>query len=213
MSPTRVMIVEDQTVFREMLAELLRLDGAYEVVGVFGAARQALAALDQCRPGLALIDLVLPDLSGLELVRELRARLPALRILVVTAQERPELMRELTAIGAHGIVTKGTPLSELREAVRRVAAGRSYHCPASRAALRPQQGGALAPRPRLSAREQQIVRLVALGQSSKEIAAALEISPKTVANHRHRIARKLEVGDVAGLTRYALAQGWIVEDA
>ena len=213
MNPTKVMIVEDQTVFREMLAELLRLDAAYEVVGVFAAARQALAALDRCRPELALVDLVLPDLSGLELVRELRGRVPALRILVVTAQERPELLQELAAIGAHGIVTKGAPLSELREAVRRVAAGRSYHCPASRAALRPQQRGGAAPRPRLSAREQQIVRLVALGRSSKEIAAALAIAPKTVANHRHRIGRKLAIGDVAGLTRYALAQGWIVEDA
>lgn len=207
----RVAIVEDQTVFREMLAELLRLDPGCEVVGAYGAGQAALRAICSLKPELAIVDLVLPDMSGLELVRELHVALPQLRILVVTAQERSEVVLEVFHAGVHGIVTKSTPLRELKEAVRRVIEGKAYYCATTSSVLRTHS--ARSPAVPLSAREQQIVRLVALGRSSKEIAAELKISPKTVDNHRLRIRRKLQAGDIAALTRLALSRGWIDEDA
>ncbi|MBK8480543.1 MAG: response regulator transcription factor [Proteobacteria bacterium] len=181
------------------------------MVGTCGTGREALAALAPGRATLAIVDLVLPDVSGLELVRRLLSTLPALRILVVTAQERPAVVLEVFHAGVHGIVTKSTPLSELKEAARRVVAGRVYYCATTSSMLR-MHSRKPPPEP-LSPREQQIVRLVALGRSSKEIAAALSISPKTVANHRLRIGRKLQLGDIAGLTRYAMGRGWIGDNA
>lgn len=212
MTQRRVAIVEDQTVFREMLVELLRLDPAFDVVAAYGRGEDALGALARDRPDLLIVDLVLPDMHGLDVLRRARAVVAGLRVLVVTALQKPAVVLDAFRAQADGIVTKGASLRELQEAVRRVAAGGVYYCGTTSAVLRRSRNGGASDEP-LSEREQQIVRLVALGRSSKEIASELAISPKTVANHRLRIGRKLGFGDVAGLTRYAINRGWVADDA
>jgi DNA-binding NarL/FixJ family response regulator len=211
MAQHRVIIVEDQVTFREMLAELLRIDADYDVVGQFARGDEALASLEHHRPDLVIIDVMLPDISGLELLRRVRDTLQGVRAMVVTAYERPNLIIEAYRAGAEGIATKGTSLAELRAALRRVAAGGTYYCPVTSEILRTR--ARQRPSDPLSEREQQIIRLVALGLSSKEIASELGIATKTVNNHRNRITHKLGAGDIATLTRYAISQGWVTEHA
>lgn len=211
MTQTRVMIVEDQTVFRQMLAELLQQESGITVVAELSHGQTALEAGESLKPDMAIVDLVLPDISGLDVVQALRRRRRRIQLLVITAQNTVNALMEAFRAGPNGIVTKTASLDELREAVRRVAAGGTYYCAKTSDVLR-EHSHRHTP-VTLSARERQIVRLVAMGKSSKEIASELDIAAKTVANHRLRITRKLAITDIAGLTRYAIRQGWIDDDA
>ncbi len=204
----RLVLVEDQTIFRELLAEVLQADRSLEIAAQYS---EGLAALEGCRsvqPDLVILDAVLPDIDGLEVLKQLLSWRPNLPVVMVTAHARPALVRRAVQSGARGFVTKATPLSELRTAVERVLAGGRYFCsitsPLLADALRePNVDKALTPRQR------QILRFVAQGKSSKEIASELGISLKTVANHRLQIREKLGLCDVASWTRYAIEQGLI----
>lgn len=206
-APKRALIVEDQTTFRELLAELLEASGQYHVEGCATGAE----ARDKLASGsydLVLLDLVLPDAHGLELLAKLRAEPRAPRVIVLTAQARPQVVKDAMQRGAHGVVTKGAPLRELREAIDRVAAGGIYYSSETSKLLRE---AAVEPRrdSQLTERQREILRHVARGLSSKEIARELDLSEKTVANHRARIMERTGVHDVAGLTRYAVALGLV----
>lgn len=207
-SSVDVMIVEDQTIFRELLAEVLAAEGGYNVVGQFSEGNPAVDAYQRLLPGLVILDAVLPDVSGLDVLSKLQELRRGLPVLMVTAYERPALVQQAVRLGAKGFVTKSTPLRELREGIRRVAEQGTYFCSVTSSILAsnlqspPDEGG-------LSTRQRQIVALVARGLSSKEIADELQISPKTVSNHRLQIREKLQLHDIASLTRYAIAQGLI----
>lgn len=210
MSQPKVLIVEDQTVFREMLAELLRLE-SFNIVGEFECGAPATKAFDSLKPDMAIVDLLLPDVSGLDVIGHVLRREPQPRVVVVTGQEKPDVVVEAFRLGAHGIITKGASLADLKDGIRRVALGGTYYCPTTSALLR--EHANQPERDALTAREREVLRLVALGRTSKEIASQLHISAKTVANHRHRIASKLGFSDVAGLTRYAIERGWVRDHA
>jgi DNA-binding NarL/FixJ family response regulator len=151
---------------------------------------------------------VLPDAHGLELLAEMRARPERPRVLVLTAHARAPVVRDAMAGGAHAVITKGAPLRELREALDRVMAGGIYYCSETSRLLR-EAAHEPARDARLTERQRQILRAVASGMSSKEIAVALDLSEKTVSNHRARIMERLGVHDVAGLTRHALSLGLV----
>lgn len=203
-----VVIVEDQTIFRELLAEVLSAEGGYRILGQFSQGRAAIDAYASLLPDLVILDAVLPDMNGLDVLSELQELRRGLPVLMVTAYERPALVQQAVRLGAKGFVTKSTPLRELRMGIRRVAEQGTFFCSATSAILAknvqspPDEVG-------LSPRQRQIVQLVARGLSSKEIADELRISAKTVSNHRLQIAAKLELHDVASLTRYAIAHGLI----
>jgi DNA-binding NarL/FixJ family response regulator len=201
------LIVEDQTTLRELLVELLEGSCGYQVEAC-ATGREARELLATRRFDLVLLDLVLPDAHGLELLRELRGLSSRARALVLTAHARPSIVKEAMATGAHAVITKGAPLRELREAIERVAAGGIYYCSETSRLLReavttPERDE------QLTTRQLQILRAVASGLSSKEIASELSLSEKTVANHRARIMERLGVHDVAGLTRYAVSLGLV----
>jgi DNA-binding NarL/FixJ family response regulator len=146
-----------------------------------------------------------------EVVRRILKRLPRLRVLVFSGYETPELVREMIEAGAHGFVEKTAPMEEVRKGLDIVAAGGTYFGPAIADLLRsvvanPAGDG---PGDRLTVREREILRLVAESNSTREIAAKLGISTKTVDNHRTNLMRKLDLHDVASLTRYALNTGLI----
>lgn len=205
---TRVAVVDDQTVFRELLAELLVADPAYEVVGQFGTAEEAIAALPRLAPDLLVLDAVLPDRSGIDVLRVLGSALRRTHVLLVTAHEKPSLVRAAVEAGVRGIVTKGTPLRELREAMARVTAGATYFCSNTASLLRDSLQSRAPERP-LSPRERQVLQLVARGLSSKQIASELGVGEKTVSNHRTHIRNKLGLRDVASFTRYAIEHGLV----
>jgi DNA-binding NarL/FixJ family response regulator len=202
----RVLVVEDQTTLRELLSELLSAgDFAYAVDAV-ATGGEALAQLKEHTYDLVLLDLVLPDMHGFDVLEELWGKGP--RVLVLTAHARPAAVREAMERGAHAVVTKGAPLRELREAIDRVRSGGVYYSSETsellrQAAFRPERDEQLTPRQR------EILRGVAKGLSSKEIAAQLSIAEKTVSNHRARIMERIGVHDVAGLTRYAISLGLV----
>ncbi len=201
-------VVEDQTVFREMLVEFLRSTGEVDVVGQLARGAEAVACLDAASPDLLVVDLVLADGSGLDVIDHAQGQPSPPKVLVVTARESPSVIGDVFRRRPLGIVTKSASLHELRTAVQRVCAGHGYYCETTLRLLREAPGES----EQLSPREREIVTLVAKGLSSKEIADLLGLSTKTVSNHRLRIGRKLGFQDIAGFTRHAVAQGWVSGD-
>lgn len=209
MGDVRIALVDDQTIFREMVAELLS-DPRHEIVAQFSTGGDALAALPGLGVDLLVLDVVLPDMSGLDMLRRLGAPLRRTQVLLLTGNERPEVVQQAVRLGVDGIVMKGMPLSELREAVRRIESGGTFFCATSQTLLRQVAQNPVSED--LTPRERQIVQLVAQGLSTKEIANRLGLSAKTVANHRMSVMTKLGVHNVAGVTRYAIEQGLINPD-
>jgi DNA-binding NarL/FixJ family response regulator len=207
----RTVIVEDQTAIREMLAEILRIDPSYKIVGECG---EGLAACDLClelKPDVIVLDARLPGLSGVDILRRISKQLKNTRVLVFSAYESPALVREMLEAGAHGFVEKTAGLAEFKKGLETVSNGGTYFGPGVAALLRnvvannsPSTGADL-----LTDREREILKLVAESYSTKEIALKLGISVKTVDNHRTNLMRKINLHDVASLTRYALEIGLI----
>jgi DNA-binding NarL/FixJ family response regulator len=199
----RALIVEDQTTFRELLAELVGSTGRYQVEACATCA-EGKASLENQRYALVVLDLMLPDAHGFTLLPLVHGA----RVLVLTSQARANVVKEAVERGAHAVVTKGARLSELREAIDRLSHGGTYFSTEStrliaEAARSPERDQTL------TERQLEILRAVASGLSSKEIASQLSLSEKTVANHRARIMDRLGIHDVASLTRHAVALGLI----
>jgi DNA-binding NarL/FixJ family response regulator len=205
----RLVIIEDQTAVREMMVEILARDRDYMLVGQCGEGQ---AGLDMClelKPDLVVLDAKLPGLNGVELLRRLTRRLPALRVLVFSAHENPVVVRQMLEAGARGFVEKTAGFAQFKRGLATIASGGTYFGPAIASVLRnvvahPESGGSP---DFLTEREREILQLVAEGHSTKGIAAKLGISAKTVDNHRTSLMRKLNIHDVASLTRHALEQG------
>jgi DNA-binding NarL/FixJ family response regulator len=205
-----LVLVDDQTIFREMLSEVVmaRARGRYAIVAEFQTGAAALAKIPALAPHVVILDLILPDMNGLDVLMSLKRARRSPRILVVTACEQPPAIREALDAGAHGIVTKGAPLRELITAIDRVASNGTFFCAASSELLR-KGATSHGDRKDLTKRERLVLQRVAKGATSKEIASELGLSEKTVHNHRHNIKRKLGIGELAGLIRFAAARGLI----
>lgn len=207
----RLVIVEDQTAIREMLVEILRLDSQYDLVGEAGDGQTAVQLVLDTQPDLIVLDAKLPGLNGVDILRRVAKKLPKTRVLVFSGHENPVLVRDMLEAGAHGFVEKTAGLFEFKKGLETVAKGGTYFGPAVAALMRnvvanPSAAVNKAP-DFLTDREREILQLVAESHSTREIAAKLGISAKTVDNHRTNLMRKLDLHDVASLTRYALEVG------
>jgi DNA-binding NarL/FixJ family response regulator len=207
----RLVIVEDQTAIREMLVEILHLDPNYKLVGESGDGQSAYTLCMDVKPDLLVLDAKLPGLNGVDLLRRISKQLKNVRVLVFSGHENPVLVREMLEAGAHGFVEKTAGLVEFKKGLETVANGGTYFGPAVAALLRNvvANPSASATADFLTDREREILQLVAESHSTKEIASKLGISVKTVDNHRTNLMRKLNLHDVASLTRYALEVGII----
>jgi DNA-binding NarL/FixJ family response regulator len=211
-----VVLIEDETMVRHMLGATVKKVGGLNVIAEFGDGKEGLDYCLRNKPPFVICDLNLPGLHGLEVIRELRAKLPDTRILVLTGSTDAELPGRFVSLGVQGYVDKTKPLQYLMQAVQEVAAGGLYF--AAKIKLEP---GSLRPatppgpppvKPGadpLSERELEVARLVANGQSSKEIASLLDLSVRTVEKHRANIMEKAGVRDVASLTRYCIQHGLV----
>ncbi len=207
----RLVLIEDQTAIREMLAEILRQDKNFQLVGESGDGQAAYQLCLDVKPDIAVLDAKLPGLNGVDLLRRLGKKLPNLRVLAFSGYENPVLVREMIEAGAHGFVEKTAGLFEFKKGLEMVAAGGTYFGPAVAALLRDvvaHPGSSDSP-DFLTDREREILKLVVESHSSKDVAAKLGISMKTVDNHRSNLMRKLNLHDVASLTRYAIGVGLI----
>ncbi|MDB6093384.1 MAG: two component transcriptional regulator, LuxR family [Verrucomicrobia bacterium] len=207
----RLIIIEDQTAVREMLAEILRLDPNYELIGEAGDGQSAVALCLDVKPDLVILDAKLPGLNGVDILRRTVKKVPGMRVLIFSGHENPVLVREMLEAGAHGFVEKTAGLVEFKKGLETVANGGTYFGPAVAALLRDVVANpdASSASDFLTDREREILQLVAESHSTREIAAKLGISVKTVDNHRTNLMRKLNLHDVASLTRYALEVGLI----
>lgn len=209
----RVVIIEDQTAVREMIAQIVAADPALEVVAETGDGQEAYQICMDKRPDFVILDIMLPGLNGAEVLRRFARHLKHTRVLVFSGYQNPSLVRELLQAGAHGFVEKSAPLNELKKGIDIVANGGSYFGPEVAQLLREAVvNPSSSSRPGLeilTAREREILQLIAESNSTKEVANKLNISVKTAENHRTNLMKKLDLHDVAGLTRYAILHGII----
>ncbi|MBI5693947.1 MAG: response regulator transcription factor [Verrucomicrobia bacterium] len=211
MRKLRAVLIEDETMFRQLILLTLGKVKDLQVVGEFGLGKPGLEYCLREKPDLLVVDLMLPDINGIEIAREVRKAVPETRILVITAHPSERLPAELMMLGVSGYVDKTEPIEYVLSAVETVRAGGMFF--ASRVRGKGGAGALLPSRPPLAVplteREQEIAKLVAAGQMSKEIAAKLNLSVRTVEKHRANIMEKVGVREVASLTRWCIQAGLI----
>lgn len=206
--PQRLLLVDDHPMVREGLARVLEGAGpGWEIHGA-GNAFEALGLMRRSEFDVAVVDLSMPGMSGLDLIRRIRAEHPRTRVLVLSMHAEEQYAMRAFKAGAHGYVTKDRASAELVGAVGKVAAGGSY-VSESLAALAVQQlnRGSMTPRHALlTDRELEIFRRIAAGERLTDIALSLNVSIKTVSTHKSRIQEKLGLASTAALIRYGLEQ-------
>ncbi len=216
MSELRILLADDHEVVRAGLRSLVDATPGMRVVGEASTGEEAVDQARRIRPDVVLMDVSLPRLDGAAATQQIARECPEVRVLALTAHEDRAHVTRLLQAGAAGYVVKRAAVDELVRAIRTVAAGGTYVDPELAAALLRHAPRIDAPRPDrtgdpLSAREEEVLRHIAWGQSNKAIAGALGISVKTVETYKARIAEKLGLRSRTDMVRYALRQGWLAE--
>jgi DNA-binding NarL/FixJ family response regulator len=210
-SGLKILVVDDHDIIRRGLKDLLNARSGWEVCAEAKTGKEAVALAEQLKPHIVVMDISMPDLNGMEAARRIHKALPKTGILILTMHFSDQLVREVIEAGARGYILKSDADRDLVTAVDSIANRRTFFT--SRASemllgshmLQPSNVEPKLPlRSRLTAREREIVQLLAEGKSSKEVAVALGISVKTAETHRANIMRKLEIHSVSELVRYAI---------
>jgi two-component system response regulator NreC len=207
----RVLIIDDHAVVRAGLRLVVDRQDDMETVGEAGNAEEAVHQARLLQPDVVLLDLVMPGESGLAALPQVVAAAPGACVLVLSVEDHPRYVREAFSAGASGYVLKQAAAEEVVAAVREVAAGRRYVQPALGARVAA-EARTLAAGERLSEREWDVLRLIALGHTNDEIAHRLSISVRTVEAHRAHIMQKLQISTRAELVRYAAVQGLLRDE-
>ena len=210
----RVLLADDHPLVREGIKACLRGEPGIQVVGEAANGSEAMDKVRELAPDLVLMDLNMPHPNGLEVTALLRRELPRVRVLVFTIHSEPHNVMQAVRAGAHGYLCKDAAPGELVAAVRKVGGGGTYF--SSDISQRflgahvaaPGRNGA-ARMHALTARELEVLKLIADGIGNKQIAARLGVGSRTVETHREHIMRKLDIHTVAGITRFAIAQGLV----
>ena len=219
MKKISVLLVDDHTVVRQGLRALLQAEGDMEVIGEAENGRQAVVMARKTPPDVVVMDVAMPLLNGLEATRQILKSVPATKVLVLTSYGDDECVEQLMQSGATGYLLKQTAANDLLKAIREVHRGNAFFSPPIAKRLRDQSREVFTSgqKPKkaggLTSRETEVLQLIAEGFSNKQIAAELGISIKTVEKHRQQVMNKLNIHDVAGLTRHAMAKGMIQRSA
>jgi two-component system, NarL family, nitrate/nitrite response regulator NarL len=204
-APLRVLVVDDHPIVREGVRRILEAAPDMQVIGEASDGGSALAIAARLVPDAAVVDVGLPDMSGLALVRQLKAQREGLTVVMLSMYDDAEYARESRAAGASAYVVKDSAATMLATQLRLAVGGTQAAAPTDA----PESPSAWERIAHLTPRECDVLRGVASGQTNKAIAAALGISPRTVETHRERLMRKLGVGTVAGLTALAIEAGML----
>jgi two-component system, NarL family, nitrate/nitrite response regulator NarL len=208
----RILIADDHPVVRKGLQSCLARQDVLKIVGEAADGEEALTKALDLKPDVVLLDISMPRKDGLEVTEVLRREAPSVRILILSVHTNREYIFRVIQAGAHGYVSKQAPPEQLAHAIQTVFDGQTYFTPeAAQAALHRlvQNGGKREPFAQLTAREREVLMLIAQGQSNKEIASKLGIGVRTIETHRERIMRRLDIHSVAGLTKFAIANGLV----
>ena len=213
MKLTRVVLADDHTLVRAGLRILLESLDGIEVLGEAGDGLTLLTLVERFEPDVVLMDIAMPGLNGLEATARVVQRWPHIRVLILSMYESEEYVNQALANGAAGYLLKDSAPAELHIAIQTILSGRLYLSPVvSQDMLGAYVGALRGDRPAsvpLSPRQREVLKLVAQGQSTKEIARLLDVSIKTVETHRSRLMRQLGIHDVTGLVRYAIRMGLV----
>jgi DNA-binding NarL/FixJ family response regulator len=207
MTRPRVLLADDHRMLRDAFARLL--DSECEVVGSVADGRAVLTEAVRLRPDIVLMDVAMPLLNGLDAARQLRQTLPAVKVVFLTMNEDPEIAAEAFRIGASGFLLKNSAASELLQAIREVTRGRTYVTPLATQGLVDNLLQTSRPAARsadLSARQREVLQLLAEGHTMKEIARLLKITPRTVAFHKYAMMEQMGVTSNAELILAAIKQ-------
>lgn len=216
MAKIRVLIVDDHTLFRESLRSLLQSNNGIAVVGDAGDGIEAVSKAAQLQPDVILMDIAMPNISGLQATRRIKRRNPSIKVLALTMYETDQHIREMLRAGASGYIPKRAPARELISAIQAVYQGDAFLCPSTAKKVidgyleQIRAENKEGKRQRLTARELEILCLIAEGKTNKQIADLLSIDIHTVQTHRLHLMRKLNVHDRTELVRYAIREGLII---
>lgn len=210
--PSRMVVLEDQLLLRDLLSSLAVTIPGVMVVGEASDGREALKLCEDEKPDIVIFEMYLPGLNGIEILRQYGPKNPSTRFLAISSNFTPDAIRELLELGCHGIVSKSSAASKLKEGIREVKSSSGYLCPVCASLLRESHlvGTAIAKKKnRLSNREREVLQAVAEGFSTKQIAEMLEVSVKTIEAHRANLMKKLDARSAVELTRCAFELGII----
>ena len=216
MKPITILLVEDHEIVRDGLAALLKIEADIEIIGLAADGHQAVAQFGKLSPDIVVMDIAMPHLNGLEAARQILKGTPGSKIILLSAHNDDAYVQKAISIGVSGYLIKQTAAHVLPEAIRQVAAGKTFFSPliakrlADQARKARTNGLSAYTKPsQLTQREMEVLQLIAEGNPNKMTADVLKISVKTVEKHRHSLMVKLNIHDTAGLTRHAIAQGII----
>ena len=212
---TGVVIVDDHIFMRDLMARTIsRQRTRYNVLAAVGTAAEAKAACERFKPELLILDINLPDQSGIDALPDLKRIAPSTRVLLCTGYPTDDRIADIARTGAHGFVEKTNTWDDFLQAVERVSRGEYYFCsrnvtPAVTSDPAARITDTQTPAPYLTAREKEIIALIAESLTSKEIGSKLHISAATVETHRTNLMKKLGVRNVAGLVKHAFHSGLV----
>jgi len=214
MNKLRIILAEDHETIRDGLKLLVNSRPDMEVVGEADNGRTALQLAEEFSPDVVVMDISMPELNGLQATKKLKDKSPQVKVLILTRHSEPGYLQELLQAGAGGYVLKQSKSEELIRAILAVAAGQTYLDPAitERAVTQLRESGQVARKVQnatLTAREADVLRLIALGYVNKEVAARLNLSIKTVEAHKSNAMNKMGMKSRVDIVRYAILQDWL----
>lgn len=208
----RIVLAEDHKTVREGLKMLVNAQADMEVVGEAGDGQAAIKSVREKNPDIVVMDISMPEMNGLKATRKLKSEFPDLKILTLTRHSDDSFLEQLLGAGASGYILKQSAPAELINAIRTVGGGNAY---IDSSLTEKVMGGYLSRGLRgdrkheVSHREIEVLRLIALGYSNKEIGSRLDLSVKTVEAHKANAMRKLNMRGRIDIVRYAVLQGWL----
>ena len=213
MNATRVLLADDHALVRAGIRALIEKIPNAEVVGEANSGREALEMIKSKLPNLVLMDIAMSELGGLEALPRITKDFPGVKVIILSAHANEEYVIRALRSGAAGYLLKDAATAELELAIRSIAEDKTYLSPSiSRTVIDSyleRVGGKFSPLEQLTARQREILQLIAEGKNTKEIASDLDISVKTVESHRLQLMERLNIHDVAGLVRYAIRSGLV----
>jgi DNA-binding NarL/FixJ family response regulator len=207
----RVLLADDHETVRQGLKLLIDGQPDMQVVGEAGDGEAAVAQVPELRPDVAVLDVSMPRMNGLAAARVIREQVPTTAVVALTRYSDAAYVKALLDAGASGYVLKRSPSGELLDAIRAAARGERHLDATVAASMGPRMMRGRAASPTVSAREREVLRLMALGYSNKDIAQQLDVAVKTVEVHKSNGMRKLELTGRIDVIKYAALQGWLEE--
>lgn len=207
----RVLLAEDHETVREGLRLLVNAQADMQVVGEAGDGRIAVERAGTLKPDVVVLDLTMPQMSGLAAARALKDTSPSIAVVALTRHDDDAYVQELFSLGASAYVLKQSASAELLRAIRAAASGGRYLDPALPAPPTVRDPRRRGNRPRITDREEEVLRMMAAGHSNKDIAIRLDISIKTVEVHKANAMRKLSLRGRTDVVRYAVLNGWLTD--